>query len=263
MTMRGTSSNRGGFRTPTTRPVGPGDPTYGGFETARQYAPSRGPPLPPSPLAQVVEVPPFERARLPWTTLLFALLGALVASLLVALAFLRIHQDAFLIGGIAAVVAGARALGLAVGATAADRVAADWPRVARWALGLAIAGVVPGLELLPMGFQAFPNWVVVCLPWLAAGAVRDGLIGAISGYSLLQERTLVWARCMGVAAVWGAYAACDLTLSGPLAEIPGGTERVQFVLALALGGCLLPAALSLSLWLAWRRALPEGTVEGE
>lgn len=221
------------------------------------------PPLPPSPLTPAVEVPPSERLRLPWVTLLFALLGALIAGLLLTLAFLRMHADAFSIGGMAAVVAGARALVLGFGGTAADRVARYWPRVARWGLGLAILGLVPGLELLPIWFGAGPRRVVICLTWMAAAAVRDGVIGALSGYLLSQEKALLWARCIGAAVIWGVYVAYDVYFSGPLTGVFLGTETTQFVLTQALAGCLLPVAFVLGLRLAWRRALDEGRAEGE
>jgi hypothetical protein len=221
------------------------------------------PPLPPSPLTEVVEVEPFERLRLPWTTLLVALLGALIAGLLLTVGFLSTHREAHMVGVVAVVVAGVRAVVLALGAVAADRIVGGWPRMARWGLGLAILGLVPGLELVPMGLAASPNWVAMCLPWMAAAAVRDGLIGAISGCFLLRQRTLLWARCIGAAAVWGGYAACDLGLSGPLTEFPSGTERTQFVLTLALAGCLLPVALAVGLRLAWQRLPGRDVVGGD
>ena len=114
-----------------------------------------------------------------------------------------------------------------------------------------------------MGLRALPHSIVICLPWMGAAAVRDGLIGAIGGYLLLGERTLLWARCMGAAVIWGVYAVCDLALSGPLAEFPSDTETVQFALTLGLAGCLLPVALVLGLRVARRRALEAGATEAK
>ncbi len=228
-----------------------------------QNGSSSAPPLPPSPLTEVVEVEPFERLRLPWTTLLFALLGALLPGPILSLAFLRVHPDAYVIGGVGAVMAGVRALVLAFGATAADRVVNCWPRMARWGLGLAILGLVPGLEQVPMGFPAFPNWAVIRLAWMAGAAVRDGLIGAISGYLLLREGDVLRARCIGTVVIWGVYVAYDFYFSGPLTGIFSGTETTQFVLTQALAGCLLPVAFALSLRLAWRQVLEPGTHEGQ
>ena len=192
--------------------------------------PATSPKLPPAPLAESSEWLPFGEVLLPWSTPLVVGLAtglAGLAGLLVGwFADLGMAIAMCIVGG--AMVA-ARGAVVALGATLGGRLLRGTSRPVRWACGMAVVGVVPGLEVLIQsrygvaGVHGVSYSTLLC--WVALGAGRDALLGLCLGAVLMSRPGHWWPSALSGAGVLALYCVADALLGGPLAEIglmPGG-----------------------------------------
>ena len=177
--------------------------------------PAGEPPLPPSPMTRVEELPSFGAIRLPWYTFVLTGLAGGVAGILAALLG-PLHPDVgkvALFGGVGTAIRGAQ-VGLA--ATIADRVLGSWPRPLRWGLAMLVSGLVPGLEHSLGGLlyqtQVVPPGVEW---WVLGGAVRDGCLGLALGLGAYRREGVLCRMALLGAGTLLAYYLVDEGLGRP------------------------------------------------
>ena len=193
--------------------------------------PAGEPPLPPSPMTRVEELPSFGAIRLPWYTFVLTGLAGGTAGILAALLG-PLHPDVgkvALFGGVGTAIRGAQ-VGLA--ATIADRVLGSWPRPLRWGLAMLVSGLVPGLEhslggllyqtqVVPLGVE----W------WVLGGAVRDGCLGLALGLGAYRREGVLCRMALLGAGTLLAYYLVDEGLGGPVKLAHYQANKLPFRLA--------------------------------
>jgi len=218
---------------------------------------------PPPPLATELVV----RARdvpLPWTTPLATLLAGVVGSAaMVGATHLVLgapwtDEDTFWIGG---GLVWFTALGGLTGATA-DHLLASWPAAGRWALGWAVAGLLPNpILILSMAVWGRVEWWIVGM-WGAGAGVLLALFGAALGFARRSPEGLWWKLPLTGAGAGSAMAAVYAGV-GLVVQIAGGgpsgfpssvvLEIAAVAASLAVLGGLVGLALAERLWRAQRR----------
>jgi hypothetical protein len=216
------------------------------------------PPLPPSPLAQ--ELPDTGAdARLPWSTLLYAIPCGLVAGPASALAtaVVRSSSQARSVSHLAqSALWGAAEVGVAcLALVLADRVAATAARWVRWALALGPVSLLPWLSF---GVRAIlgapsPRPMAAIMLWSAvADALAVAVAGGLLGWTARARSGLLW-RLPLVAAMAAVLRSVPLAVSLSPALLRSryahmvltGVGTHYALLAPVLVGAALAAALGL------------------
>jgi len=184
--------------------------------------PTTSPKLPPAPLAEGHEAPPFDEVLLPWSTPFVVGLATGLAGLAgVLVGWFDDPESAINLGVVGGVMVAARGALVGLGATLGDRVLKGTSRPVRWACGMAVVGLVPGLEglmqVLYYGMQLVSHSMT--LWWVVLGASRDALLGLCLGAVLMSRPGHWWPSALTGAGVLALYCAADGLLGGPLEEI--------------------------------------------
>jgi hypothetical protein len=202
------------------------------------------PKLPPSPLTEVVEVPP--DVPLPWSAVpLGALVGLITGvgyGVVVTAAVGGPHFQVWIAayeGGVDA----AGALLIVFGAVLLDRLVPTWPRAVRWASGMGAAalagvGLMVGVGYVLSGLGAgLPTWDVLGV--LAGTGVSYALLGGALALAGGSGRDLLWrlplAGSTAMAAVVVLRLGSSHLLGVPLLIVGPAGSMVGPVLGLLLG----------------------------
>jgi hypothetical protein len=217
----------------------------------RDEGPTGPPPLPPSPMTQVAEPLWWGEVRLPWSTMLFAILAGGLAAVLI------LPLEVFWPGtGFVAFIGffgtTTRAALLAFAAVVADRAAPSWPRSLRWGLAMLLFGLIPGVE------QSFRYpWSTTEVCWLLAAAARDGCLGLLLGVIASSQAGLWWRLPLAGVGAMLTYVVADYTLVGPL----GGLVEAPYIapdLAVSCAALVIGCYALLGLVFAWRLRVASG-----
>ena len=161
---------------------------------------TEGPPLPPSPLAEVEPAPP--DVPLPWSALPAAAAAGFLAgaidsvlsrptanwAVMYAVSPVSAAADQRILWGLGAGV-------VTLGAALADRVGSRWPRVARWACGMGLGAVVSPSALLTVPYlitTRAPAHFGFLASGLALMVLSRGLLGAVLGVGASARHGLLW-----------------------------------------------------------------------
>jgi hypothetical protein len=206
------------------------------------------PKLPPSPLTEVVEVPP--DVPLPWSAVpLGALVGLITGvgyGVVVTAAVGGPHFQVWIAayeGGVDA----AGALLIVFGAALLDRLVPTWPRGVRWASGMGAAalagvGLMVGVGYVLSGLGAgLPTWDVLGV--LAGTGVSYALLGGVLGVVGRAGKDLLWRFPLAGSATMAVLVALRLASShllgvplpivGPAGSIVGPVFGLLLGLAMA------------------------------
>jgi hypothetical protein len=195
----------------------------------------------PSPL-------PWARVALPWSTILFGGLAGLGGTVFVLPFMLLSPRDAeviIILGGVGCFL---RGLLVSLAAVLADRVLRRAARPWRWALGMLVLGLVPGLEVLVPSAPSLPHWMGL---YNLSGAIRDGWFGLVLGLAAYRQEGAV--RRMGLAGALALplYLPLEYARGGPLTPLLGGLDEAVPLIALLIGaGGLIGAAFGWRLHVA-------------
>ena len=214
--------------------------------------PTTSPKLPPAPLAESSEWPPFNEVLLPWSTPFVVGLATGLAGLAgLLVGWFDDPGTAIAMCIVGGVMVAARGAIVGLGATLGDRALKGTARPVRWACGIAAVGLVPGLEVLVQsrhgiygGGGTFSLW------WVALGAGRDALLGLCLGALLTSRPGHWWPSALSGAGVLILYCVADTFLGGPLDEVGlmphgryWGLEELSALAIVAAAGALVGVSL--------------------